>query len=329
MAMDSFTGKLAVVTGGGSGMGRELTRQLAAQGCSVAACDLNPDTMAETVALAQAEAPPGVRVTGHACDVADEAQVLRFRDELLAEHAMRSRRSDLQQRRGRRRGELRGKRARGVGAHLRHRLVGRLLLRPRVPAAADRQRRRGAGQYQQRERVLGLAGPGHAADRLQHGQVRRAGVHRGADRGPAVERAAGPGRAGAAGTRGHQYRQEQPHRPGTARAGEPERCPGGGDFPAERAGRAGPGWRAAREADRRGPAPVPGAGERRLPGQGPGQRRPGGHHHPGRSARGDLADPDRQGRQDDRRGGPRQARGRLRLRRAVRRADRRRREQTS
>jgi len=85
--MDSFTGKLAVVTGGGSGMGRELARQLAAQGCSVAACDLNPDTMAETVVLAQAEAPPEVRVTGHVCDVADEAQVLRFRDELLAEHA--------------------------------------------------------------------------------------------------------------------------------------------------------------------------------------------------------------------------------------------------
>jgi len=86
MAMDSFTAKLAVVTGGGSGMGRELTRQLAAQCCSVAACDLNPDAMAETVALAQAEAPSGVRVTGHVCDVADEAQVLRFRDELLAEH---------------------------------------------------------------------------------------------------------------------------------------------------------------------------------------------------------------------------------------------------
>jgi NAD(P)-dependent dehydrogenase (short-subunit alcohol dehydrogenase family) len=85
--VDSFTGKLAVVTGGGSGMGRELVRQLAAQECSVAACDLNEDTMAETVALARAEAPPDVRVTGHTCDVSDEAQVLRFRDELLEQHA--------------------------------------------------------------------------------------------------------------------------------------------------------------------------------------------------------------------------------------------------
>ena len=85
--MDSFTGKLAVVTGGGSGMGRELACQLAAQGCSVAACDLNTDTVEETAALARADAPSGVLVTSHACDVSDEAQVLRFRDELLAEHA--------------------------------------------------------------------------------------------------------------------------------------------------------------------------------------------------------------------------------------------------
>jgi len=87
MAMDSFTGKLAVVTGAGSGMGRELVRQLAAQGCSVAACDLNADTVAVTAATARAGAPPGVAVTGQACDVSDEAQVLRFRDELLEQHA--------------------------------------------------------------------------------------------------------------------------------------------------------------------------------------------------------------------------------------------------
>jgi len=84
--MDSFTGKLAVVTGGGSGMGRELVRQLAAEGCSVATCDWHADEVAETVASAQAGAPAGVRVTAHVADVSEEPQVVRFRDELLAAH---------------------------------------------------------------------------------------------------------------------------------------------------------------------------------------------------------------------------------------------------
>ena len=86
-AVESFTGKLAVVTGAGSGMGRELVRQLAAQGCSVAGCDLNAEAVAQAAATARADATPGVRVTSHPCDVSDEAQVLQFRNELLELHA--------------------------------------------------------------------------------------------------------------------------------------------------------------------------------------------------------------------------------------------------
>ncbi len=85
--MESFAGKLAVVTGGGSGMGRELVRQLAAHGCSVATCDVNAQSVAETAAIAGAGVQPEVLVSSHVCDVADETQVQRFRDELLAEHA--------------------------------------------------------------------------------------------------------------------------------------------------------------------------------------------------------------------------------------------------
>ena len=46
--------KVIIVTGAGSGMGRELTLNLLSKGAKVAAIDLNETSLAETVALSKA-----------------------------------------------------------------------------------------------------------------------------------------------------------------------------------------------------------------------------------------------------------------------------------
>ena len=85
--MKDFAGKFAIVTGGGTGMGRELASQLIAEGCSVAMCDVSDRNMQETIALARADGvPQGARITAHVADVSDEAALIRFRDEALAAH---------------------------------------------------------------------------------------------------------------------------------------------------------------------------------------------------------------------------------------------------
>lgn len=63
-------GKLALVTGAGSGMGRELTLELVRRGARVIAVEMNAETLAETQKLAG-----GDKVTTFVLDVTDQAAV--------------------------------------------------------------------------------------------------------------------------------------------------------------------------------------------------------------------------------------------------------------
>lgn len=83
--MREFRGRIAVITGAGTGMGRELARQLVSEGCHVAICDVLMDNLAEAEKLCREEATGGARVTAHECDVSDEAQVIAFRDAVVDE----------------------------------------------------------------------------------------------------------------------------------------------------------------------------------------------------------------------------------------------------
>jgi len=81
-----FASKIAVITGAGTGMGRDLAVQLAAAGCHLALGDIHNDTVAETAALAASAGPDGLVISTHVCDVSDEASVVAWRDALLVAH---------------------------------------------------------------------------------------------------------------------------------------------------------------------------------------------------------------------------------------------------
>ena len=68
--MKGLLGKVAVVTGGGQGIGRGLTLRLAAEGCKIAIFDINPRAGEETAKLA-----PQSVIKTYAVDVADAASV--------------------------------------------------------------------------------------------------------------------------------------------------------------------------------------------------------------------------------------------------------------
>lgn len=70
--MEALVGKVVIVTGAGSGIGRATVQRLAREGASVVAADINLATAEETVALTLAAGGRAVAV--HA-DVADEAAV--------------------------------------------------------------------------------------------------------------------------------------------------------------------------------------------------------------------------------------------------------------
>jgi NAD(P)-dependent dehydrogenase (short-subunit alcohol dehydrogenase family) len=78
-----FGGKVAAITGAGSGIGRALALDLAAQRCALALSDIDEVGLAETVALCEGR---GVKVTSQRVDVADRAAVFAWADRVVGEH---------------------------------------------------------------------------------------------------------------------------------------------------------------------------------------------------------------------------------------------------
>ncbi len=86
VSIDDLRGRLAIITGGGDGMGRSLAQLLTRAGCHIAICDLSAGGLAATEDLCRADMGAETRLSTHVADVSSESDLLRFRDEILAAH---------------------------------------------------------------------------------------------------------------------------------------------------------------------------------------------------------------------------------------------------
>jgi NADP-dependent 3-hydroxy acid dehydrogenase YdfG len=86
--VNNFTGKVAVVTGAASGIGRCLALQLAQQGCHVALADIDEEMLSQSrdEIVAQLDSGSEVKLTLHRLDVANQAQVEDFAKDVVAQH---------------------------------------------------------------------------------------------------------------------------------------------------------------------------------------------------------------------------------------------------